>query len=384
MKSSMNRPGEKSPRLAYVDNQRALMIIFVVMIHVGVTYSGLGSWYYKENQDLGPISLLLFGVFQSFTQAYSMGLLFLFAGYFIPGALERKGAKRFVNDRLFRLGVPVLVYIFIIHPVCIAIAYPDTNIADYYIRGIVSLDFVSWSGPLWFAFALLIFTLVYLLISKLFGVNLRGIPRGFGSPLTLKRGLLLVAVISAAAFALRTAFPIGTDVINMQLGYFSSYAVMFVMGVTGLRKSFLDGIDHRAGKMWFIFSFAVGLPVWILIILFGGPLKGVFLINGGMNWQAAAFAFWESFFCVAMIIGLIGIFKERFNSGRPAARFLSDQAFGVYVFHAPVLILVTKAVKGVSLHPLAKFCVVSVLAVSASYLFSYAIRRVGFLRRVFS
>jgi hypothetical protein len=250
----MNRPGEKSPRLAYVDNLRALMIIFVVMIHVGVTYSGLGSWYYKENQDLGPVSLLLFGIFQSFTQAYSMGLLFLFAGYFIPGALERKGAKRFVKDRLFRLGVPVLVYIFIIHPVCIAIAYPDTNIADYSIRGIVSLDFVSWSGPLWFAFALLIFTLAYILIGKLFGVNLRGIPPGFGSPLTLKRGLLLVAVISAVAFALRTAFPIGTDVINMQLGYFSSYAVMFVMGVTGLRKSYLDGIergfpDQRGGEL---------------------------------------------------------------------------------------------------------------------------------------
>jgi hypothetical protein len=33
-------------RMAYIDNLRALMIIFVVMVHTGVTYSGLGSWYY--------------------------------------------------------------------------------------------------------------------------------------------------------------------------------------------------------------------------------------------------------------------------------------------------------------------------------------------------
>ncbi len=108
------------------------------------------------------------------------------------------------------------------------------------------------------------------------------------------------------------------------------------------------------------------------------------LINGGLNLPAAVFAFWESLFCVAVIIGLIGIFKERFNVGRPGARFLSEQAFGVYVFHAPVLIAITIAVKGITLHPLLKFCFVSVLGVTASFAVSWAIRRVGFLRRVFS
>lgn len=32
-------------RLAYIDNLRALMIIFVVMIHTAVTYSGFGSGF---------------------------------------------------------------------------------------------------------------------------------------------------------------------------------------------------------------------------------------------------------------------------------------------------------------------------------------------------
>jgi surface polysaccharide O-acyltransferase-like enzyme len=85
-----------------------------------------------------------------------------------------------------------------------------------------------------------------------------------------------------------------------------------------------------------------------------------------------------------VIIGLIRIFKERFNAGCPAARFLSEQAFGVYVFHAPVLVAISTAVKGVLLHPLPKFSFVSVLAVAASFTVSRALRKVGFLRMVFS
>jgi surface polysaccharide O-acyltransferase-like enzyme len=85
-----------------------------------------------------------------------------------------------------------------------------------------------------------------------------------------------------------------------------------------------------------------------------------------------------------MIIGLLGIFKKRFNAGRPAARFLSERAFGVYVFHPPVLLAISTALKGLALQPLLKFAVVAVPAVAGSFAVSYLVRRIGFLRRVFS
>jgi hypothetical protein len=33
-----------------------------------------------------------------------MGILFLLAGYFTPGSLERKSYARFLSDRFLRLG----------------------------------------------------------------------------------------------------------------------------------------------------------------------------------------------------------------------------------------------------------------------------------------
>lgn len=41
-----NKMETKSPRLLFIDNLRWLMIILVVIMHLNVTYSSLGSWYY--------------------------------------------------------------------------------------------------------------------------------------------------------------------------------------------------------------------------------------------------------------------------------------------------------------------------------------------------
>ncbi|MHB8156929.1 MAG: hypothetical protein ACYDEQ_05995, partial [Desulfocucumaceae bacterium] len=57
-------------RLLYVDNLRLLMIVFVVMQHLAVTYSNFGRFYYIEESHLGLLSTIWFLFYQSFQQAY--------------------------------------------------------------------------------------------------------------------------------------------------------------------------------------------------------------------------------------------------------------------------------------------------------------------------
>ena len=38
----------------------------VVFLHSAVTYSGLGGWYYKENDELDMLSMILFAFFYGF------------------------------------------------------------------------------------------------------------------------------------------------------------------------------------------------------------------------------------------------------------------------------------------------------------------------------
>ena len=66
-------------RLAYIDNLKALTIILVIVQHVAVTYSGIGSWFYIEPKPLGGISFYSFLLIQALNQAFFMSLFFLIA-----------------------------------------------------------------------------------------------------------------------------------------------------------------------------------------------------------------------------------------------------------------------------------------------------------------
>jgi hypothetical protein len=47
---------------------------------------------------------------------FLIALLFVVAGLLTPSSYERKGPRRFVGDRLLRLGVPFVAYVFLVQP----------------------------------------------------------------------------------------------------------------------------------------------------------------------------------------------------------------------------------------------------------------------------
>jgi glucans biosynthesis protein C len=106
--------------------------------------------------------------------------------------------------------------------------------------------------------------------------------------------------------------------------------------------------------------------------------------GGGLHWQAAGYALWESFFCVAICLGLITVFRQRVNTASLVTRFLSANAFAVYVFHAPILVAVSLCLRQFLVTPLAKTALVSVIAIAASLLFAALVRAVPGLRKTFS
>ena len=106
-------------RMAYLDNVRSLVIFLVITMHAAVTYSGIGGWYYKEG-SLEYLSLpeqVFFAFSQSFLQSWFMGILFFISAFFATKALAKRGSFNFIKERLFRLGLPLLLYIFIISPI---------------------------------------------------------------------------------------------------------------------------------------------------------------------------------------------------------------------------------------------------------------------------
>lgn len=112
----------RSQRTYFIDRLRVVLTALVVIHHTAITYGGSGGWFYREVSDAGTPSSLLLTVLCAVNQAFFMGMFFLFAGYFTPAALQRKGARQFVQERLVRLGIPLLVFGFLLGPLAVALA----------------------------------------------------------------------------------------------------------------------------------------------------------------------------------------------------------------------------------------------------------------------
>lgn len=384
----------KFDRLYYIDNIRWLMIIFVVLTHAAVTYSGLGSWYYIEAAKLDFLSFVVFGIYLTFTQAYSMGLLFLLAGYFVPGSFDRKGFGKFLSERAVRLGVPTLIYMLLINTTIVyyILAFewesPRPPPGQFLVNYILSLDFLSGSGPMWFALALLIFSAVYAVLRIFLPAPLTPVIPGGPKVDEKFPGHMAVAglviLITLCTFLVRIVQPIGTDVMNMQLCFFSQYVILFLVGIIAYRKNWFSRIPYPFGIIWFKTAIVGGLIFWLAIMILGGGASGdISSYSGGLHWQSAAYSFWESSFCVGVGLGLIVLFRERFNRQGDFERFMSANYFSVYVFHAPILILVSLALREWQLYPLLKFIIAGSISIPLCFLVSHLVlRRIPLLKRV--
>lgn len=376
-------------RIFFIDNISLIMIIIVVLVHTSVTYSGIGDWYYIENKSVDTVSKIIFAIFNTFSQAYFMGFLFLIAGYFIPKAYDKKGSGKFIKDRFVRLGLPVIIYIFVIHPFIeyfimeVFIDKPVQAFNEYYINYIKPFGFLGNTGPLWFALALLIFTLFYAIVRKIFKQPIKSIKhKKYPNHISI---VLIILLISFFNFVVRIFQPFGTSIMNMQLCFFPQYIVLFIIGILAYRNNWFANLPYELGVFWLKISLGLGLVLWSLIMLFAGPLAGKeYVILGGFYWQSTVYAFWEQLVCAGMCLGLIAIFRDKFNYQGKVLKFLSQNAFGVYVFHAPILIGISLLVRNIYLYPIIKFLIVALIVLPISFTFSYLIRKVPVLKGLFS
>jgi surface polysaccharide O-acyltransferase-like enzyme len=189
--------------------------------------------------------------------------------------------------------------------------------------------------------------------------------------------LIAALFLSLFTFTTRLIFPIGSSVMNMQLCFFPQYILLFILGIFISRKNLLLSIPYRMGIKWFRYTLIFGTIFWFMMLLIGEiPSKGFEAFEGHFTWQSAAYSTWESFFCFGVCIGLIVLFREKFNRQGQIGKFLSANAFGVYVLHAPILIFISMLFKDITLYPFLKYLVVIAITVPACFLASFFLRKI--------
>jgi glucans biosynthesis protein C len=234
---------------------------------------------------------------------------------------------------------------------------------------------------MWFAFALLLFSLVYGVARLASGTP----PKSDAAAALPSHAQVagLVLIMGLCTLLVRIVQPMGTNVMNLQLCYFSQYVLLFAIGIVAWRRNWLVRIPWAFAKRWFVLAWRIGSLAWCAIVLAVLRTHTEAMLSGGFTWQSAALSFWESFFCVGLCLGLVVLFRERFNSQGPLARWMSDNSFAVYFLHPPVLIALTLAMRGMAAPKPLKFLCATVLGVAVTFLASiFIFRRIPVLKRV--
>lgn len=375
-------------RLIYIDNLRLLMIIFVIMIHLASTYSGIGDWYYIETKQLGVVELAFFGYFESFTQGYFMGILFLIAGYFVPGSYDKKGFGKFIKERIIRLGIPTLLHMLIIVPIIelVIIRRPEfikNGSWNFFVKYIIKGHFLKNSGPLWFAVALLFFSIIYAIIRKIFKLEPKNTDKEFPK---FPYIFAIILLISICAFLIRIVQPIGTQIYSFQFCFFAQYIILFIVGLKCKRNNWFEKLKFSQGRIWFIWGTFGGLVSWSFMMILGGALNGKqSLFMGGFTWQSAAYVLWESSIAVSMSIGLISLFKEKLNKQNKLIGKMSDNSFAVYVLHAPIIIALSMLFAPIKINLIVKFIILVTISITTCFMcIDYIIMKIPFFKKLLS
>jgi peptidoglycan/LPS O-acetylase OafA/YrhL len=367
----------------YIDRLRSVMVALVILHHTAITYGAIGGWFWREVEPSGSPSGILLMLFCTTNQAYFMGFFFLLAGYFTPASLERKGYARFIGDRFLRLGLPLLAFILILGPLTSAIV----NFAqgDGFWPAIRSI----WqhkeiiNGPLWFAQALLIFSLGYCGWRAIFGSPLAERER-VQTPVPAGRWWLVSAVgVGAAALSIRQFVPVGVNVFGLQLGYFAGYVFLFAVGIAAWRHDWLAQLNWKQARPWIITLLIAwpSLPVGIAVAhaIHHGGNSGA---PSGLSFEAVFYALWEPLVAWGLIAAWLLIFRKHMNQPSAIWSWLNRRAYAVYIIHPPVLVSIALLLHGWAAPALVKFGVVGLLACATTWLIADPFVRLPGVRSV--
>ena len=375
-----NEDSRSSNKLVYIDNIKVLLTILVVLHHTFIAYSSSEGWYYNEPSSfLGARAVMT--MFVSINQSFFMGYFFLLAAYFTGSSYSRKGASKFIKDRLTRLGIPIVFYSFILTPfMCYLVYYFAKKHHITYFEYLSGYD--SWIdvGVTWFVVALLLFTIIYVVAKKIFNNNFRetlAVPN-------LRTIVLFALALGIVSFLVRIIFPVGWILkpFGFQLGHFTQYIALFVIGLLASKNNWFDQLSEKTGRQ-------LKRSFWLCLLFFPVFFIVKFKLNtpsswftGGFHWQALLYAVWEQFIGISIITALLIKGKRNWNISSKLLNKASRCSFAVYIFHPLVIVVFTLAVRNWPIDPAIKLLAVGPLIVLSSFVLGLLILLIPGIKKI--
>jgi surface polysaccharide O-acyltransferase-like enzyme len=365
-------------RCPSADLLKVVLVTGVIAGHVTMSWADIDAWVFDEPPVREPL-LSTLKVLAVIGVMFAMALFFMIAGVFTPGALVRKGTRRFLADRSVRLGLPLVFYVLFLAPV---VAYHDEQDWAGWDRGFPAFTWHMWTHPelgaAWFLLVLLVFSALYAVLRSLR-------PRVERPPSPTPAPVIVVAVllVAATSYAIRIVAPFGEERLQLVLGQGPSWVTGFVLGVAGAERGWFDHLPADLSRVLLRVASVSALGV---VGVFGlastGGDTAIDRLGGKGTWQSFVLLVFEAPFVVATSLWLYDVSRRRVRRLGPMLKRLSRAAFAAYLVHEVVAVYAVVATQHVQLPREVEWLAAVSLAVVGSFVLAGLLVRLPGVRRV--
>lgn len=318
------------PSIAYINNIKIYLTTLVIMHHSATSVSGLTQTFMPISPDSFSVALNVVVVMITANQSFFMNLFFFFSGYFVPRSFDKKGAYVFLTERAKRLGIPFVVYVFLLGPLA-----RRMDLLIYY-QGSSELPFsnIFEEGPAWFLNQLIVLGIAY---SFLCG---KGWSPKIACPSLL--GLIGIAtVVGLLAGLLSIVFPgdSGVLMVPMFWSHYLGYLVFFFGGALASRNNWMESIRAmRRAPIYVLAAICFSLIVveTFVISTSSWPLWGRILYTAVTT---------DGGWCTMMFsLAVTVFFMDFLDKTYFFTDFFAKSMYTAYIIHMPIAIPCASAI----------------------------------------
>lgn len=343
-------------RIVYIDNVKVFLTCMVVGHHAAQAYGPTGGvWVVTDSFKADWLKHFFF-----VNASFMMGLYFFISGYFMVFSIRKKTTIAFMSDRFKRLGIPLLFFTwFVFLPFNYIFTQSKANVFIFFADSYLHKPPIA-TGHLWFVASLLAYSIIYIIIFHNLFIALSKKSKSF----TAAHILIFTATIAVLSALVRLKYPIDTWItwlIPLEPAHLPQYFLLFLSGAYFNHANWLAKLQSKHALFFFIgavFSYMVQpqLPE---------NVKDYWLTESVI----------ESVMCVGLSLGLLAFFKRYANSTQAFTSKLSANAYGIYLVHLFIVILLQFGLLHINMNANFKFLAVTFAAIILSLLLSMFIRK---------
>jgi hypothetical protein len=354
----------RTGRIVPIDNLKAVLVAWVIAGHAFLAYAAFGGWPYDEVAETtlpGEVELVL-SIILGPSALFVIGTFFFLSGLMAPDSINRHGPVGFISQRILRLGVPWLLFTFLIWPFVMWVAYRSAGHQLPIWQALQARQPFLDSGPLWFVQILLYVSVLHALIIWS--------GRHLGAPARGMTLMLAAAGVALASFLVRMWYPARSQqVLDLHVWQWPQCIGLYLLGVLIADQGWADRVPVRLARrcgIAVLTAFAVGLAVAGLIGV-SDVKRDATPFLGGWHWQALALDVVEATLVVAGSVWLLAWAQRRLTSRTVSVSHLARSAYLAYLLQAPVLIGLEIALRSLDWPATAKAVGVALVAVAACF-----------------